>query len=175
MNLRWSFTLAAALSACGPGNTFSGTINGDKFVPADAVYVVIPATGSYPETMGVMISSAPNLCQVMQASALTKNTTYLGLNLYATASANIGPGTFEINDDNTAAFFASDTNCNPTTSAVGTSGSMVVSSYSANSTVDGTFTLNFDSDATSGHFAANYCAAMALWATKLLSDAFICQ
>jgi hypothetical protein len=167
------------LVACGGGGSgrgsgnIDGTIRGASVRVADAIstnyfFSTVPVT-SY----GVIaLSSSGGLCGTWGAGKQPKSSQFLLLAVSDTnpagqGTAPSGPGSYTVvtNPQTIAkpalvAYFAVDANCQLTSTAGGTSGTVTLSSV-ANSGYSGTFDVTFDSgDHVTGSFKASNCAGL---------------
>lgn len=184
---RWSglwVGMACVLSgsACGSGNTFTGSIGGKALKIRDAVFAIVPAHDTSPEELIVVLSDTADLCNTMHAGIVKKTSTSLILRVAAAqASAHVSTGTTPVGAEPpvSATFGVSDSDCSFISATgmyhVATAGSITIGSLDATTRTEGSYTLAFHSDTVRGAFAPTYCGDVPIFLSKVLAGSTTCE
>jgi hypothetical protein len=158
-----------ACVSCG-GNSFTGTVAGHSFVPAEAVFY--SATGNGSVATIVVVSSTKGLCDDLASRTMRKNATYLELLMLGPGTAD-ATGTYTVTDtltgnsNSTRVGFvtleAVDATCRSALTfdaGVAKAGTISVGRVDTNA-ANGSFDVTFGTDHATGSFAAVSCPAVA--------------
>jgi hypothetical protein len=159
----------ALVCACGPGNSVTGTVQGNHLAAHDGFLVqdTVTASGVTVSTAVIGIVNFSNACSTLlsdlQTLSLQSNVTELVM--VVTNTGPIATSTYNVSSLShptlpfaAAGFEATGSNCLPVIDAgLATSGSITISSINA-SNATGTFSLSFGADQLTGSFNVNECA-----------------
>lgn len=167
-----------SLLACGPTNSFSGSVQGQMMQPKEAIYAVQTLSGGG-QAFTMIISDQTGLCNLYTSGHQPKSATAMGfiaevLDSSGSTTLNLATGAYTVvsvgagGSGNLALSFFDkvDSTCNSLLSgqqsATGTGGTFTLNAFSAsnNGNANGSFNVNFGSDHASGTFNATACAAL---------------